>query len=78
MTVFRTPFIRLTLQLTLTLLIAAIFTTTLLVLVFTPPYPASASDLPTIHAARQADYRTDHDPIPFAPLDPRAIDSILP
>lgn len=73
-----TSFSRLTLQLILTLVLAAVLTTTTLVLLFAPAYPASASNLPAIHAARQADYRPDHIPPVFAPLDPRTIDLTLP
>jgi hypothetical protein len=74
----QTSFSRLTLQLILTLVLAAVLTTTTLVLLFAPAYPASASNLPAIHAARQADYRPDQFPPVFAPLDPRAIDLTLP
>lgn len=74
----QTSFSRLTLQLILTLVLAAVFTTTTLVLLFTPVHPASASNLPAIHASRQADYRPDHIPPVFAPLNPRAIDLTLP
>ncbi len=69
---------RLTLQLILTLVIAAIFTTTTLVLVFAPSYPASASKLPAIQSARQADYHADRVPPIFAPLHPRSVDLSLP
>lgn len=74
----RTSFSRLTLQLILTLVLAAVLTTTTLVLLFVPVYPASASNLPSIHAARQADYRPDNNLPVFAPLNPRAIDLSLP
>jgi hypothetical protein len=73
-----TSFSRLTVQLILTLLLAAVLTTTTLVLLFAPVYPASASNLPAIHASRQADYRPDNIPPVFAPLNPRAIDLTLP
>ncbi|GAP09730.1 hypothetical protein BECAL_00881 [Bellilinea caldifistulae] len=78
MTASPTPFVRLTLQLILTLMIAAILTTTLLVLVFSPIYPASASTLPAIQSSRQANYRAESVHPIFAPVYPQGFDSTLP
>ncbi|MFZ6018312.1 MAG: hypothetical protein ACOYXO_01785, partial [Chloroflexota bacterium] len=55
----QTSFSRLTLRLILTLIIAAIFTTTPLVLLFAPSQPVSSSNLPAIQSSWQADYRAE-------------------
>ena len=64
----QTSFSRLTLRLILTLIIAAIFTTTPLVLLFAPSQPVSSSNLPAIQSSWQADYRAESVPPVFAPL----------
>lgn len=78
MTVFRISYTRLTLQLILTLVIAAMVITTLVVWFFTPSYPASASNLPAIQSARQADYHAERVPPIFTPLNPQGFDTPLP
>lgn len=74
----QTSSFRLTLRLILTLVIAAIFTTTPLVLLFAPSEPVSTSNLPAIQSPLQADYHAESVSPVFAPLHPQTFDFTLP
>ncbi|MEN4012109.1 MAG: hypothetical protein AB1453_04315 [Chloroflexota bacterium] len=72
----RSRFTSLTLRVILILFIAAAFTTTLTTLLFSPPYPASAANLPAIHSRLQANYLVDVPPEQIIPLEMRLVDQV--
>ncbi len=74
---FKTPRITmLTIQVILLLFIAAVLTTTLFTLLFSPPYPASAANLPVIHSSLQASYHADALSAQIAPLELRLVEQV--
>ncbi len=66
----------LTMQMILLLVIAALLTTTLFTLLFSPPYPASASNLPAIQSRLQASYHADALRVQIAPLELRLVEQV--
>lgn len=69
---------RLILQVVMTLILVAVMLTSLLVLVFSPSYAASASNLPTIQSLLQAYYQRENLPLPVAPLKIQELEINLP
>ena len=69
---------RLILQVVMTLILVAVMLTSLLVLVFSPSYAASASNLPTIQSLLQAYYQRENLTLPVAPLKIQELEINLP
>lgn len=69
---------RLILQVVMTLILVAVMLTSLLVLVFSPSYAASASNLPTIQSLLQACYQRENLTLPVAPLKIQELEINLP
>lgn len=69
---------RLIFQVIMTLILVAMILTSLLVLVFSPSYAASASNLPAIQSPLQANYQRENLTLRVAPLKIQALEINLP